>query len=513
MSSLQFAKKMIMLQGTASDTGKSFIVTALCRILARNNKKVSPFKSWNMSLNSYVTGDGGEIGIAQAIQAKAAGEEPVISMQPILVKPKGNGLSQVIMNGKPLGDFKYGENDNQYVKEAKKIIKNSLDRLKKRYEYVIIEGAGSPAEINRKNEDLANMIVAKFYSTPVILVADIDKGGVFASLVGTMELLEPEERNLVRGFIINKFRGDIDILQPGIDFLERRTGKPVIGVIPYIDNVKLPEEDSASLILKNLHNREKNNIKIGVINLPHISNFTDFKSLELENHVSLKYINNVEEMTDIDMIIIPGTKTTTADLNYLKKSGLSEKISEAADKGIPVIGICGGYQMMGETLLDKYQTEGGIREIQGLGLLPVDTKFLPGKTTHQVKAEFNIKPPVFKDITDDQLTGYEIHMGETYYKDNAKPLFIIKERSRKQVSVGDGAFSTEGNCFGTYMHGLFNNDNFRKGILNMLRMNKGLKLLDGDETSYYDKMEEEFERLADIVGRNLDMDYLYSLLD
>ena len=505
---LSDAKGTIMLQGTASDVGKSMIVTALCRILSKNNK-ISPFKSWNMSLNSYVTNNGGEIGIAQALQARAAGEEPSVNMQPILVKPKGDGESQVIMKGKPLGDFNYSNTKN-YVKKAKENIQEALNELLSEYEYIVMEGAGSPVEVNRKKEDLANMTTAKMLETPVILVTNIDRGGALASIVGTLKLMEPEERELVKGIIINKFRGDYDLLKPGIDFLEDYTGKPVVGVIPYIEDVRLPEEDSASLERK--LKTDKNKIDIGIIKLPHMSNFTDFKSLEFEPDVNLKNIYQRKSLKKIDLIIIPGTKTTTKDLNYLKESGLDWAINSASNNGVPVIGICGGYQMMGQELVDQFNSEGKIKRIEGLGLLPVKTNFLPDKTTQQVKAEIHSKLPLLKGLNRVTISGYEIHMGKTNYIGNNKSVFTIRKRSEKDVNIKDGAFNEERNCFGTYIHGLFNNDKFRRQLLNNIRESKGLKKLTVKQSSYHRIMEEEFDRLANIISKNLDLDYIHKLL-
>ena len=501
----------IMLQGTASDVGKSLIVTALCRILSNQNKTVAPFKSWNMSLNSYVTPGGGEIGIAQALQAKAAGQKPQVDMQPILVKPKGDGVSQVILKGKPAGDCKY-DNKTDYLADAEKTIKESLSNLLEKYDNVIMEGAGSPVEINRKNKDLANMKVAKMYNTPVILVANIDRGGALASIVGTLRLLEPEERKLVQGIIINKFRGDIDLLKSGIDFLENYTGKPVLGVIPYIRDLKLPEEDSASL-QNGLSDTVKEDIQIGVINLPHMSNFTDFKALEMEFDVHLSYINDSSRVNKMDLIIIPGTKTTTKDLKYIKKNGLDKAIIQSASKGVPVIGICGGYQMLGKTLLDRHQTEGQINQLKGLGLLPIETEFLPEKTTHQVKATINNRSDLLSEITDKEINGYEIHMGQTNYLDDINYVFKIEKQSGHDVSIKDGAINKTGNCFGTYIHGLFDNDSFRRGILNKIRKRKGLNPLSGKHSSYNQMIEGELDRLSEIVRDNLDMNYIRNLLN
>ncbi|MFW6269552.1 MAG: cobyric acid synthase, partial [Bacillota bacterium] len=386
MAGLKNETKTIMIQGTASDVGKSIINTALCRIFSRKNYKVAPFKSWNMSLNSSVTPAGGEIGIAQAIQAGAAEIEPEVDMQPILVKPRGDGKSQIIIRGRPSGDRDYAQKRKNYVKKARNIIENSLNKLKNKFDIIVMEGAGSPAEVNRKDQDLANMMVAKLNKTPVILVADIDRGGALASLVGTIKLLEPEEKELVKGFIINRFRGDRDILQPGLDYIEEYTGIPVLGVIPYLKDIKLPEEDAASLKPGTTRDvSQEDVIDISVINLPRISNFTDFKSLELEPGVHLNYTREPQQLNKTDLIIIPGTKSTTSDLKFLKKTGLGSRIKSLLKNSTPVIGICGGFQMLGKKLYDPHHTEGCSEEIEGLNIFPLETRFFKKKNTHQVK--------------------------------------------------------------------------------------------------------------------------------
>lgn len=507
--------KTIMVQGTASDVGKSVIVTALCRIFSRQKYRVAPFKSWNMSLNSFVTPGGGEIGIAQAIQAEAAGIKPTVDMQPILVKPKGKGLSQVILRGKPIGDMSY-QKDSKYLKLALENIEYALNKLREKNDIVVMEGAGSPVEINVKKWDLANMKVAGIFKTPVILVTDIDRGGALASLVGTMRLLEPEERKLVKGFIINRFRGDINLLTPGLDFLEGYTGKPVLGVIPYLKEINLPVEDSASfksLPPANLSLADENRIKIGVINLPHLANFTDFLALSLEKDVQLIYINEPREINKVDLIIIPGSKNTTADFQFIKDRGLAGKIIRASQAGVPVIGICAGYQMMGQALYDPYHTEGEWEEIKGLGILPIRTYFLPEKTTHQIKASLTAKAILMEGLEGEEVDGYEIHMGESHYSGQGanKYLFNIDIRSGKRVKVREGIVSDDGLHFGTYIHGLFNNDQLRHTILNNLRDKKGLAHLRRN-TYYQQGLIAEYDKLADIVEKSLRMDLVYSLL-
>jgi len=503
--------KTIMVQGTASDVGKSIIATALCRIFSRNKYRVAPFKSWNMSLNSFVTPEGGEIGIAQAIQAWAAGINPTVDMQPVLIKPKGYGLTQVIFRGKAVGDMGY-KKDDSYLKEAFKIIKTSLEKLRKANDIVVMEGAGSPVEINVKKWDLANMKIARLFNSPVLLVTDIDRGGALASLVGTLRLLEDEERELVKGLIINRFRGDIDLLKPGIDFLEEYTGKPVLGVIPYFTDFYLPEEDTASL--KQFSGSDKKDIEIAVIKLPHLSNFTDFTPLLTERDLYLKYVDYAGDLNNPDLIIIPGSKNTTADLKYLSERGLAQKIIQAGRKGTPVIGICGGYQMMGEKLYDPEYTEGDREEMNGLGLLPIETYFLREKTTHQVKARLTARTELLKGLEGEEIQGYEIHMGKSNYliSGSEKCLFSITSRSNEEVLIADGCVSEDGMHFGTYIHGLFNNDQLRHRLLNNLRINKGLTAIERDNF-YNQELITNYDKLADIVEKNLQMDIIYDLLN
>ena len=498
----------LMIQGTASNVGKSIITTALCRIFARRGFRTYPFKSWNMALNSAITAEGGEIGIAQIIQAEAAGVEPRAAMQPLLLKPNGDGTSQIVAEGSPVAREYFEQESLDYKKWAMQIIKKSLKKIRSEADIVIIEGAGSPAEVNIKENDLANMSVARLYNTPVLLVADIDRGGALASLVGTVRLLPEAEKNLIEGFIINRFRGDRALLEPALEFLENYTGIPVLAVLPYIKNIKLPEEDSVSLDNKSGGNK-KSLIKIAVIKLPHISNFTDFDSLELEPDVELNYISDVSELsTDHDLLIIPGTKQTIPDLLFLKKSGFEAKIKELAKNDFPIIGICGGYQMMGKNLINPHKTEGNIKEMTGLDILAIETVFLPGKTTHQVEAEITGNGELIKDLKGNKVKGYEIHMGKTVYLEETEIPFKLFKRSKEEINFNDGAMSNNGLIFGTYLHGLFNNDAFRRNIINILRRKKGLKTFEEGPYSYQNKIKADFDKLADIVEGALDIDYL-----
>jgi adenosylcobyric acid synthase len=503
--------KTIMIQGTASDSGKSILTTALCRAFARKGIKTAPFKAWNMSLNSYVTKGGAEVGIAQALQARAALREVTVDMQPILVKAMGEGKTQLVIRGQVVENISYQERQHDYVEIYKKTIRDSLKKLRENNDLIIMEGAGSPAEINRKTPDFANMFTAEIYKTPVFLISSIEKGGSLASLVGTLKLLKRKHRNLVKGLIINKFRGDFELLKPAFNFLEDYTKKEVIGVLPYLKDLNLPEEDSASL-RSNYAVNSDHNLKIAVIKLPHLSNFSDFNALKMEKNLNLEYINKKQNLLNFDLIIIPGTKTTTKDLIFLKESGLAAEIKKANQKGKMIIGICGGFQILGQKLIDPKQTEGGRKEIKGLGLLAIETEFLAQKTTHQAEVIIN------QNLTNQQIKahfaqanfkGYEIHMGQTNYLNGAEALFELKERSGQEIELKDGAINKAGNCFGSYLHGLFDNNNFRRKILNLLRKNKNLTQT--ETYNYQAEIEKNLDRLADTVEANLDLDKFLEL--
>lgn len=512
---------MIMVQGTCSNAGKSLLAAALCRIFARDGYRTVPFKSWNMSLNSTVTPGGGEIGIAQAIQAQAAGVSPTVDMQPLLIKPTGKGETQVVARGRPVAknDLERGQ---EYVNWAVSVIEESLNNLKKENDIIVMEGAGSPVEVNVKDRDLANMRVALLNQTPVLLVADIDRGGALAALVGTWRLLPPGEKELLAGFVLNKFRGDAGILQPGLEFLEKYTEIPVAGVVPYLRDIKIPEEDSVSL---QKHNRsiidrgqdqkdQKNQEKIiiCIIKLPHISNFTDFTGLELEIDVKLNYVVQAEELTAADLIIIPGTKNTIGDLQQLQKSGLALRIKEMVRDGTPLIGICGGYQMLGKKLLNPELVESKTRELKGLNLLPAVTTFSSGKNTCQVKAKIRDNGDFYRGLAGTTITGYEIHMGETRFLKKLSFPHKIIERSGDKADYTEGAVSRDGLIMGTYLHGLFNNDRLRRNLVNFLKKRKGLAVDSGSGYCYNSQLEGDYDKLADAVYDNLDMKYIYDLI-
>ena len=502
--------KKIMFQGTSSNVGKSILCTALCRILYRMGYKTVPFKAQNMALNSYVTKWGDEIGRAQVAQAEAAGIDPIVQMNPVLLKPTGNQSSQVVLMGKPVGVYSAKEYHTHYSLTALDKVKESIAFLDENFEMIVIEGAGSPAEVNLKANDIVNMRIAKMTQAPVFLIADIDRGGAIASIVGTLELLEPEERDLIKGIIINKFRGDIKLLEPALTFIEEKTGKKVVGVIPAIENLDIDEEDSVAL--ENKKNVGSKDIQIAVIQTPKISNFTDFDALNYEPDVSVRFVGPGDIIGTPDLIILPGSKNTLADLTYLKNSGLADEIKELAEKGTPVIGICGGNQMLGTAIYDPHHMEGDIEESEGLGLVNSTTTMKNQKTTHQVT--FDVENLHFLNGTffGSELVGYEIHMGDTKPNDDTvKRCFTITKRSETPITVVDGFIDGRHQVMGTYIHGVFDNDEFRRFIINQLRLRKGL-----EETPvvfhYFEHKNKAYNRLADIVEEHLDMDYIMTLL-
>lgn len=502
--------KAIMLQGTSSHVGKSILVTALCRIFWQDGKKVVPFKAQNMALNSYVTKSGGEMGRAQVAQAEAAGLDPQVEMNPVLLKPSGNACSQVILMGTPVGNMSARQYHDGYSLKAWHTVEECIDKLRQEYEVIVIEGAGSPAEVNLKANDIVNMRVAKRVPAPVLLVADIDRGGCLASVVGTLELLDPEERAMVKGIIINKFRGDIQLLQPGLDFLEKKTGKPVAGIIPYLDTVDIDDEDSVSLDDKRV--KGACDLEVAVLRTPRISNFTDFDALEHEVDVRLRYVRCGEKIGRPDMVILPGSKNTTQDLIYLKEQGYEQEIKELAEMGVPVVGICGGYQMLGEKIFDPLHTESDVDAIDGLGLLPITTEFAATKATRQVRAKCQQNGFLGCTKNFDALAGYEIHMGKTRYSGRITPAFFITERCGENVHVPDGAVSGNGLVLGTYIHGIWDDDEYRRAILNILRERKGLELLPVMQ-NFKIRRENAYNRLAQTVRDNLNMELVYRILN
>lgn len=489
----------IMIQGTASSVGKSVLVAALCRIFKQDGYKVCPFKSQNMSLNSYITLDGKEMGRAQVSQAYAAGLEPQVYMNPILLKPSSDRKCQVIVNGKVYGNRSAMEYENLKIK-FKDMLKKQFEELENKFDIVVMEGAGSPAEINLRKNDIVNMGMAELIDAPVLLAGDIDKGGVFASLAGTMLLLKDDEKKRVKGTIINKFRGDIEILKPGIDMIEDIIKIPCFGVVPY-RKLELEDEDGAIEFNKEVYDK----IDIAIIKLPHISNFTDIDALRNEEDVSIRFIENIKEFKNPDLLIIPGSKNTIEDLMYLRKSGLYKAIKDYSKTG-RVIGICGGYQMLGKTIKDPFKVETDKGEIEGLGLLDIETTFEKEKVTTRVKALENVE----NEIKENYVYGYEIHMGISSYGKEAKPLFKIIEENGQKVQILDGAINEKENIMGTYIHGVFDAVYFREKIINLLREKKGI---DKKKSKIFEHLrEKELDKLADIVRKSLDIDKIYSIM-
>jgi len=500
-----------MVQGTSSYCGKSLMVAALCRILSNAGYRVAPFKAQNMSLNSFATSDGKEIARAQAVQALAARIEPTADMNPILLKPKGNMISQVVLNGKPYMDISAS---NYYSDFARRVgirsIKKSLERLKTDFEIIVIEGAGSPAEINLYDSEIANMKVADIADAPVILVGDIDRGGVFASIIGTLELLKPEHRRRINGFVINKFRGDLTILKPGLAQLQKITEKPVLGVVPFIEGLQLPNEDS--VVLEDSGILLEPRIDIAVIHFPRISNFTDFEPFKMMPNVRIRYVKSEVELGEPDSIILPGTKNTLQDLLWLESSGLARKIVSMA-KTKPIIGICGGYQMLGKRIIDEDGIEGEVKgEFKGLELLDVVTYFEKyKKVTERVLAESFAWTPIFGSFRS-KITGYEIHMGRTIVNHDTRPAFKKLRIGENTVQMNDGAVSDNGLIIGTYLHGLFENAKARDSFVRfmMQRKDERHELKEKDSAQVW---QESLDRLANIVENNLDMKKMFEILD
>jgi adenosylcobyric acid synthase len=460
-----------------------------------------------MALNSAVTPEGGEIGRAQAVQAAACFLAPHADMNPVLLKPNSDMGSQVIVQGKVVGTMSVREY-NAYKPKAFRKVEESYGRLAAAHDFVVIEGAGSIAEINLKAHDIANLKVAKMAGCPAILVADIDRGGVFAQIVGTLELLEPAERALVEGVVINKFRGDPSLLTSGIEFVERRTGVPVLGVVPYFTGFRLPEEDSVALTRRKAGTGNRGpgtgKIHVGVVKLPRISNYTDFDTLEGEPDVALRYIEEPHDLTGLDVLILPGSKSTIADLFFLIEGGLFGAILAFPGQ---IVGICGGYQMLGKHILDPVGVESSIVEADGLGLLDATTTMLPDKETHQVEAQLlqggGMVAPKCRPV---ELSGYEIHMGETLVGDGSRSFAFISSRSGNPVKVRDGAVSPDGRVFGTYLHGIFDNDPFRTAYLNRIRKEKGLPLPIAKGVT-----DDPFDLLAVHLEKHLDMERLLAI--
>ena len=486
--------KCIMVQGTMSGAGKSLLCAALCRIFAQDGYRVAPFKSQNMALNSFVTRDGLEMGRAQVVQAQAAGIEPDVRMNPILLKPSSDVGSQVIVNGEVRGQMPA----SAYFRMKRSLIPEILsayNSLAGDVDIIVIEGAGSPAEINLKADDIVNMGLAKLVDAPVLLAGDIDRGGVFAQLYGTVELLEPDERARIKGLIINKFRGDVEILRPGLAMLEEKTRLPVLGVVPYL-KVDIEDEDSLSERLDT--GKTVKPLAAAVLRLPHISNFTDFMPLEQHPLLGVRYVQNARQLGTPDCVILPGTKNTVEDLLWLRQSGLEAAVLKLAAAGVPVLGVCGGYQMLGQWLDDTAGTESGRSQtVRGLGLLPTRTVFTGEKRRAQVTARVTAAP-----FAGAQLTGYEIHTGRTEVQGTAF--------CRLSGDVPEGC--AEGNVFGTYLHGLFDTGALTEALAAFLCRRKGLDPADAGVFSMEQYRQQQLDLLADGVRRTLDLDAIYAAM-
>ena len=501
-----------MIQGTSSHSGKGTLVAALCRILADRGFKVAPFKSQNMSLNSFVTESGEEIARAQAFQA-FAGRTPIkADMNPILLKPKGNMTSQVVFHGKPFQDMHVKD---YWRKFALTIgfegVKQSFERLSKEYEVIIIEGAGSPAEINLYEFDIANMKVADLADAQVILITDIERGGAFASIVGTMALLKPEHRARVCGFVLNKFRGEMELLKPGFEIVHQMTGVPVLAVLPYIEGLRLPEEDSISLDDINVDRTKP--VKVAVVQLPRIANFTDFESLQAHPMVSVTFAHYKEDLEGADLLILPGTKNTVDDLKWLREMGMDSSIRNRSRQGTPIIGICGGYQMLGNKILDESGLESGSpKTVEGLGLLDVDTTFDSyEKVTERVSAIPVGKGVILEGCRGRELTGYEIHMGKTILGPRAEPAFRVIRRSGMIASSLDGAMDQNGLVFGTYLHGVFDEPPLRESIVAYLASKKRIAV-DARKESIEQVWENGLNQIVSAVEGSLEVSRILDLI-
>lgn len=509
--------RSLMVLGTASHVGKSLMTAAFCRIFARRGYSVAPFKAQNMSLNSAATMDGYEIGRAQALQAEAAYQVPRREMNPILLKPDSDHSCQIVAGGRTWGHLSARDYHQQRVEELFPLVLDSYHKLASSHDLIILEGAGSPAEINLKDHDIVNMRMAVAAEAACLLVGDIDRGGVFASIFGTLELLPLDERQRIHGILINKFRGDLELLKPGVKAIEQKTGKNCIGVVPYIPDLNLEQEDSVSL--ESLSNPPGNGweansnptrqLRIAVVSLPFFSNFTDFDALLAEPSVSLLFVEDPRQLRHADLIVLPGTKNTIYDLTWLRASGIADPIRQHAQSRL-VIGICGGMQMLGLSISDPHHMESG-GQVEGLGLLPIHTVLKQEKTTVPVTA--HLKQPTLLGLpfTTPGTTGYEIHLGETTYEPEARPLFHLA-RANQAPETDDGAQSSTGRCFGTYLHGLFDSDEFRHAFLANARA--ASKLAPARELAFRTGVKDAaLNRLADTVEAAVDLKQILSWLE
>lgn len=491
--------KAIMVQGTMSNAGKSLVTAGLCRIFYQDGYRVCPFKSQNMALNSYITAEGLEMGRAQVMQAEAAGIEPSVKMNPILLKPNSDTGSQIIVNGevrKTMGAKEY----YQWKMELLPDIMKSYHELEQEYDLIVIEGAGSPAEINLKEHDFVNMGMAKLADAPVILVGDIDRGGVFAQLYGTVKLLEKEEQERIKGLIINKFRGDPAILEPGLKQLEELMGIPVLGTIPY-RKFDIDDEDSLS---ERLHGYQgEKAVNIAVIRTPRMSNFTDFAVFEQMDQVSLYYVDSVKNLKAPDMILLPGTKSTISDLLWLRQNGLESAIQKAAGKGTVIFGICGGYQMLGYEIHDPDGVEGG-GTVRGMGLLPVNTIFEKNKYRTRCQGSFTTVAGPLEELSGKNFHGYELHHGRTIYLHEAAPI--------AELSDGNADGAQNANIYGSYIHGIFDEAEIMNTVMNVLLARKGMAQMGIEVLDRDSYKQQQYDILASEIRKHLDIGRIYQIL-
>jgi adenosylcobyric acid synthase len=507
--------RAIMVLGTGSHVGKSLTAAALCRIFARAGYRVAPFKAQNMSLNSAATPDGYEIGRAQALQAEAAGIAPSVHMNPILIKPCGDCTSQIMVCGKVWGNLDARTYHEHRAITLLPIVEESYHELAAMHDVIVIEGAGSPAEINLKDNDIVNMRMAKLANAPCLLVGDIDRGGVFASLLGTCELLDEEERRYIRGFIINKFRGDQSLLLPGVRMMEQRLQKPCMGVIPWLDELALDEEDSVGFGNRDGltwigEQAEAAKLQIAVIAFPSISNFTDFAPFQVEPSVSLRYVREPEQLKLAGLVILPGSKQTVHDLRWLRERGFEPALRQHVLHGGLLVGICGGFQMLGESIQDPLGMESNGSE-RGLGLLPVRTTMTIEKTT--IPAHGTLKEAALFGIgfCERHLHGYEIHIGESEYLPDAIPFAEVRRLNREEQLMPDGCISQDGRVFGTYLHGIFDRDEFRHALLEAAHAALCLPL-PSEFAAWRQHRERQLDQVADVFGCALDLDAISKLL-
>lgn len=509
--------RALMVLGTGSHVGKSLITAALCRIFAQEGYRVAPFKAQNMALNSAATPDGLEIGRAQAMQAEAARIAPTADMNPILIKPSSDTSSQIIVQGRVWRQVTAADYHQHRVEELFPVVLESYRRLANDYDIIVLEGAGSPAEINLKAHDIVNMRMAEAANAACLLIGDIDRGGVFASLYGTLELLDGKERKRIRGYLINKFRGDVSLLQPGLEMIKTHITIPCVGVVPHLPDVGLDEEDgvamedrrTAARVWRDADETPNRRLRIGVIALPHMSNFTDFDALSAEPSVALAYVTHPGEIDEADIIIIPGTKQTINDLRWLEVKGFDKPIQKQVERGLTV-GICGGMQMLGLEISDPAGLEGG-GQMRGLGLLPISTKLASEKVTQRADAQLFTSELFGQGMMCNRANGYEIHLGVTEYKERAKPLLQIRREGQEEAVI-DGAMSADGRVIGTYLHGLFDNDDFRHAFIKAARAACHLAPAHGFA---YVRAEREgrFDRLAAHVRRAINLNDLLGWLN